>query len=51
MQQLTRKLQEQGEQLRASERSTKEVQMQLVTKAQADSTMQRDLVQLKVRSN
>ena len=49
MQQLTRKLQEQGEQVRSSERSTKEVQMQLMTKAQADSTVHRNLAQLKVR--
>ena len=51
VQQLTRKLQEQGEQLRSSERSVKQVQVQLVTKAQADSTVHRDLTQLKVRRN
>lgn len=49
VQQLTRKLQQQGEQLRSSERSAADVHMQLMTKAQADSTVQRDLAQLKVR--
>lgn len=49
--QVSKKVQEQGEQLRSAERGMKEVQMQLMTKAQADSTMQRDFAQLKVHSH
>ena len=51
VQQLKKKVQEQGEQLRSAERSMKEVQMQLMTKEQAGRTVQREFAQLKVHSH
>ena len=50
MQQLVKKLHEQGEDLRSAERCAKELQMQLLTKGQTESTVQRDLSQVKVSS-